>query len=71
MRTMLIVACVFAAALRIGGMTNQSFQAAAHLLVGFLFGLWFAGDANGKLALRLAISVSLVELGVFLWTKVF
>ena len=72
-----IAAAVMLAAIRIAGHKSEAFQAVAHLFVGGLFGasyVWrldktFTGDDKSFGYLLVAVSLSVVELICFLFTR--
>lgn len=66
---LLILLTVILAGYRVAGVTSSSYQAAAHLVVGLFFGLYFGG--RERMYLWLALGLTAVEASMFLWTRVF
>ena len=72
-----VVGSVLVAGLRVMGVKDQSFQAMSHLFVGGLLGGFLALRRSSRLDdiderrlyIFFAASLSLVELGCFLWFK--
>ena len=69
--------CVVLGSLRVAGLTSPAFQAISHLFVGGLFGGWLVlrqeidtvsvEEANKNFGM--AIGLSVLELGCFLWFR--
>jgi hypothetical protein len=68
---------VLLAYLRIAGHKSEAFQAVAHLFVGWLLSAWWLkrsdswisdGRDSGRLELRLAAALSIVEIACFIWS---
>lgn len=70
--------CAVLAALRIGGEKGEIFQAIAHVWVGILLGVWWLAhfrcpvceEREGKIAGRLVVALSVVEVLCFVGSKV-
>jgi hypothetical protein len=62
-----ILIAVILGGLRIAGVKHLAFQAAAHLYLGWLIGVWWYGDK--RLALWLAIALSILEVACFFSVK--
>lgn len=75
--TLLVVATIILAALRIAGVTHEAYQAVAHLFVGGLFAAgyvdysytWTEGGWSGMRLIYLGIALSVVEVACALWFK--
>ncbi len=61
------ILAVILAAMRVGGVTHEAFQAIAHIYVGYIFtAAWYT---KSKLFWWLGSAVSLIELAVFINDK--